>query len=328
MSDRSIPVRRPTRDDVARLAAVSVATVSYVLNDVATQRISPETQEAVRRAAAQLGYRPNPAARNLAVGKSGVVLYLVPRFGMNDQAVAVSSALGRALAERGVILSVQFESDDADDVARTIANLHPIAVTSMLPLGAAATGAIAKAGIPALHLAHEGRLFESLFGSAANLQIDHLVDRGHSRLAFAAPDDPLVRDMVEMRYEALAAGCNQRGLDLPVRHAFTVDHHEAAVVEAWRDRGITAVCGFNDATAALVLRGLRVAEIACPAEMAVVGLDATPWTYVLEPPLTSVGYHVDRLIELAVSELLDVLGHPAPEVSSGSVAYLRELEST
>ena len=70
---------RPTKADVARLANVSTATVSYVLNNVQGQRISEQTQAAVRKAAADLGYRPNLAARNLAVGGSGVVLYIVGR---------------------------------------------------------------------------------------------------------------------------------------------------------------------------------------------------------------------------------------------------------
>ena len=67
---------RPTHADVARLASVSTATVSYVLNKSEGPRISPRTREAVYRAAEKLGYRPNAAARNLARGKSGVVLYV------------------------------------------------------------------------------------------------------------------------------------------------------------------------------------------------------------------------------------------------------------
>ena len=58
---------RPTKADVARLANVSTATVSYVLNNVEGQTISARTRAAVQSAAQELGYRPNLAARNLAV---------------------------------------------------------------------------------------------------------------------------------------------------------------------------------------------------------------------------------------------------------------------
>ena len=69
-TDRAV---RPTTADVARLADVSTATVSYVLNNVEGRRISAQTRDAVNRAAKLLGYRPNLAARNLAETLFGVV---------------------------------------------------------------------------------------------------------------------------------------------------------------------------------------------------------------------------------------------------------------
>ena len=84
---------RPTTADVARLANVSTATVSYVLNDVEGHRISARTRDAVYRAAQQLGYRPNLAARNLARGKSGAVLYVVPRVAVGDMPLQAGSRM-------------------------------------------------------------------------------------------------------------------------------------------------------------------------------------------------------------------------------------------
>ena len=52
-----------TRQDVAARAGVSVATVSYVLND--TKKITPEVRERVLRAVEELNYRPNLLARSL-----------------------------------------------------------------------------------------------------------------------------------------------------------------------------------------------------------------------------------------------------------------------
>src|SRR5689334_18243017 len=93
-------VARPTKADVARLAKVSTATVSYVLNNVEGQTISEQTRTAVRNAAQKLGYRPNLAARNLAVGGSGVVLYVVPRIALGELPTEVGSRLTTALARR------------------------------------------------------------------------------------------------------------------------------------------------------------------------------------------------------------------------------------
>src|ERR1700737_870942 len=97
----SVSVRgpaRPTKADVARLANVSRATATTVLNNVESQTTYTPTRAAVRGAAKKLGYRPNLAARNLAVGGSGVVLYVVPRMALGELPMEVGSPLTTALA--------------------------------------------------------------------------------------------------------------------------------------------------------------------------------------------------------------------------------------
>jgi DNA-binding LacI/PurR family transcriptional regulator len=94
---------RPTTADVARLASVSTATVSYVLNDAEGRRISAQTREAVHRAAQLLGYRPNLAARNLARGKSGVVLYVVPHVSVGEMPMQAGSRMTTELARMGLL---------------------------------------------------------------------------------------------------------------------------------------------------------------------------------------------------------------------------------
>ncbi|MEK8170050.1 LacI family DNA-binding transcriptional regulator [Streptomyces sp. M19] len=69
---------RPTSRDVARAAGVSQATVSLVLGDKWTGRVSERTADTVRAAARNLGYRPNLAARSLRLGRTRTVLLVVP----------------------------------------------------------------------------------------------------------------------------------------------------------------------------------------------------------------------------------------------------------
>ncbi|MEQ4206555.1 LacI family DNA-binding transcriptional regulator [Actinopolymorpha sp. B9G3] len=64
---------RPRRVDVARLAGVSPATVSFVLNQTAGQTISDETRQRVLQAVAELNYRPNRAAQGLRQGRSATI---------------------------------------------------------------------------------------------------------------------------------------------------------------------------------------------------------------------------------------------------------------
>lgn len=64
---------RPTRKDVAALANVSGTTVSRVLGGRTDESISPHARESVLRAARQLGYTPNSAAKALRSGRSGLI---------------------------------------------------------------------------------------------------------------------------------------------------------------------------------------------------------------------------------------------------------------
>ena len=71
------PGRRVTSREVAERAGVSRATVSFVLNGVRTDRVSEDTRQRVLRAARELGYVPDSAARTLVSGRTGTIGLLV-----------------------------------------------------------------------------------------------------------------------------------------------------------------------------------------------------------------------------------------------------------
>ena len=91
----STPTRRPTLADVASLAGISTAVVSYVIND-GPRTVSPATKAKVESAIATLGYRRNPLASALSAGRSNLVGLLVP-----DSSNAFFSELSRHLEAEG-----------------------------------------------------------------------------------------------------------------------------------------------------------------------------------------------------------------------------------
>lgn len=76
MSADETKVRAPTRADVARLAGVSTAVVSYVVNG-GPRTVAPSTRLRVLNAIKQLNYRPNPSARALKRGSTHMLGLLV-----------------------------------------------------------------------------------------------------------------------------------------------------------------------------------------------------------------------------------------------------------
>jgi DNA-binding LacI/PurR family transcriptional regulator len=322
---------RPTKADVARLANVSAATVSYVLNNVTSQTISAQTRAAVHDAAKQLGYRPNLAARNLAVGGSGVMLYVVPRIALGELILEVGSRLTAALSRHGVVLSMQFETDDGANVVDAVADLRPIAVTSVFPLSGAALEAVTAAGIPQIHLGSaQLHAMGALHLTVGELRVEHLVGRGHSKLAFACSDLPTLRPLGEYWFEGLRAAAARRELpELTVGSVAMDGSDAAAVVKGWIDDGITAVCAQSDEIAFVVLHGIRQAGLRCPEDLAVMGVDATALGAVSGPPLTSVGFDAETIVDVSVAAMIAELGYPSEgEPSSANVARLIQRAST
>src|SRR5271166_6290260 len=164
---------RPTHADVARLASVSTATVSYVLNNAEGHRISAQTREAVYHAAKLLGYRPNLAARNLARGKSGVVLYVVPHVAVGEMPMQAGSRMTTELARQGLLQVQIFETEDDQYVVDAIENIDPVAVTSLFPLSEAAFSAIQTAGIPHIGIGALPALGDPHL-SVGELRVEHL----------------------------------------------------------------------------------------------------------------------------------------------------------
>ena len=94
MPEPQEPARRATAAEVARLAGVSPAVVSYVLNE-GPRPVAPATAARVREAVRQLDYRPNRAARALRVGSTGMVGMILPSVS-NPFFAAFSEEIGRA----------------------------------------------------------------------------------------------------------------------------------------------------------------------------------------------------------------------------------------
>ncbi|EDT43863.1 LacI family DNA-binding transcriptional regulator [Burkholderia ambifaria] len=95
---RKSPQGAPTVQDVAKLAKVSVGSVSRVLNGRAN--VAPEIQEAVRKAVAQLNFVPNVVARSMRKGSSKAIGCLISDIAQHTAAQMVSAAEAR-LREHG-----------------------------------------------------------------------------------------------------------------------------------------------------------------------------------------------------------------------------------
>ena len=99
--------KRTTIKDVAKLAGVTIGTVSHVINETAS--ISEQTAERVREAIKELDYVPNNAARNMRVKDRKVIGLLIPKLSNNFYSGIISSFMERANRENYIVLIVSYE---------------------------------------------------------------------------------------------------------------------------------------------------------------------------------------------------------------------------
>ena len=100
-----------TLHDVAKLAGVSIKTVSNVINDY--PHIRPATRARVEAAVAELGYTPNLTARSLRSGRTGAIALAVPDLGLSYFAELAASVI-EAAEEAGVVVLVEQTGGDRD----------------------------------------------------------------------------------------------------------------------------------------------------------------------------------------------------------------------
>ncbi|WP_246042513.1 LacI family DNA-binding transcriptional regulator [Streptomyces globosus] len=300
----------PTSADVARLAGVSRATVSYVLNNAASVRISEPTRLKVRQAAEELGYVPHAAARSLRAGHTRIVL-------LAGWHVHVGPPYGSFLGELQTALHrmdytvVQYGSPglSGDEAARAWAELRPVAVISvggvvlsehnvetLKRAGARAVVTVGPAPVPG---AHALVLDQAQLGARAAA---HLLERGRRRIGVVVPAEGGLEPFSGPRLEGVRRAVRAAGgagvAALPMA---CTEESAAALAAGWRSGGLDAVFAYNDEYALLLMAALHDAGLRVPADVAVIGADDLLLGRLLRPRLSTVRFGMptgERLAEL------------------------------
>jgi DNA-binding LacI/PurR family transcriptional regulator len=315
--------------DVARLAGVSVPTVSRVVNDY--PHVTPEMRARVETAMEQLRFRPNSVARALATHRTmhlGVVTYALSvtspsqaLFGVSEEARAhgystnlvtledVSpGSMRTALAHlaRDAVDGVVILAPMTDTAAALDGLALPMPVVSFTQGTSAGPRSVAMDEVLAAHMATR-----------------HLLELGHRTVSLVrGPDGWMATEARETgwRRELTVAG---RPVPEPLRCAdwsAGAGYRAAQAVAA--DPDVTAVLASNDQMALGVYRALAEAGRRVPEDVSVVGFDDSPEAPYYLPALTTVRLDFAAAGRVTLRRLLaelDVapqgsLAPPAPEL--------------
>ena len=316
---------RVTLHEVAKRAGVSLGSTSRALHGTGA---SPDMVERVRAAAAELGYRPNAAGRQLRLQRTHLIEFAVADIG-NPVYVEMLSAIHGVLSPHGYRIVVSSIGDAAASAARVLSSLDDGhvdgVIISPLRVDAQFIELLTATQVPVVAIgrslrAHGIETVSTDSASGIGLAVTHLVDAGCRSLAFLnGPTDTTPGEHRQRGYDTAVAapGFQAASFGTQVADDFTV----AAGVEAAHallDRAVAAgvrldaVVAANDLLAIGVVRAARERGLSVPDDLAVTGMDDTEIGRMVQPALTSVSLGTARRGQLAAELMLARLGE-SPE---------------
>lgn len=304
---------------MARLANVSVASASRVLNGIGTR---PETLSQVLAAAERVGYVPNASARSLRSKRTGQIAFALPDVS-NPVYASMAGAIQEVAQAHGWRLVLHSTGADAEaelgilrDLRRRFVDgliLIPLNVTEqhLLEFERAAAPLVVIGSIPD-EVSVDAVVADSRRGAA--LAVKHLHALGRRRIGFV--NGPLNTTPGHARrlgyYDALRATKLRRDDQLvEAADEFSVDAGRAAALRLLKRAKLDGLFCANDLLAAGALDALRQLGRRVPEEIAVVGMDNSGLVEITWPTLTSVDLGSGERARRAVELLLERIEDPA-----------------
>ncbi|MGW1784620.1 LacI family DNA-binding transcriptional regulator [Streptomyces sp. NPDC002143] len=310
--------RRPTVGDVARLSGVSAATVSYVLNKNPGQKISEATTDRVQRAAEQLGYVPNAAARTLRRGHSRVVLVVIDTLNVGQTNARSVEPLIEAVTSCG-LTALTYSLTSELELIDVVQTLQPFAVATLPFTTAALRQRLLDAGtrhVIGLNTVEDDNAEPKRPGEAAigRAQVRHLAERGRTKIVYVLPDESPRWPISRARLRGAQEECTLQGLRAPLVLSLPMDRPTIADALSSLDsvRGTAGVATADDRMGIAVLGAMADLGWSAPLDLAVVGADNFPEGEFVVPALTSVYLPLTNLRTVAADWLNKILTEEGP----------------
>lgn len=303
-----------TIKDVAKLAQVSVSTVSRVINN--SSAVVPEKRDAVVKAMSDLNYKPNTLARALVSNKSDCIGLLVGELGsafFSQMMEGIDDVIIKA--GKHVIITSGYHNEKLEKEAidflleRRCDGLivHSKAVSDEV-LQQLAKGDTPVVFINRLVPGLEDRCIYLDNSHGAYMATRHLIARGHKEIAFVCTSLTDVADGQD-RLAGYQRALEEAGLtfneDLVARGFPNEEGGNYAIGEILsRKQPFTAVFGYNDQMAAGVINMLEDSGVSVPEQVSVVGFDDIVIAKYLRPKLTTIRYPINEMGAVAARNIL------------------------
>ncbi|WP_231758635.1 LacI family DNA-binding transcriptional regulator [Microbulbifer elongatus] len=306
---------------VAKLAGVSIATVSRYLNS--PEQVKEKTRNKVQAAIAETGYAPNALARNFRRGKTSLIVVVLPAIG-DPFLEKVMRGIWRVADEQGysiLIRDTRSNSHDFDDYTEMVFSKQAdgiLLLASISPFKEAAAIRDAERAHPPLvlglesvneDLSHFPSVRVDNIAAAAD-GTDYLIQLGHQRIGFinGKRDSLLTKDREKGFRKAM------RKAKLPVSGDWFVEGEQSidGARRATRrlldlERRPTAIFCANDEMALGAIHEIKSAGLKVPRDISVIGFDDIRYAEIADPPLTTIAQPAEEIGERSMRRLCQAI---------------------
>jgi DNA-binding LacI/PurR family transcriptional regulator len=312
-------VKRPTITDIARIAGVTKAAVSFALNG--QPGVSVATRERILAIAEEIGFEPNSAARALSDGRAGAYGLVIDRparlLGMEPFFMQLISGIQAELSGGHTALLLATAEDQAAEIAMYRSWWAQRRVDGVfivdLQIGDKRVPVLEKLRMPAVVIgtpAGAGALSAVWQDDAAAMRtvVEYLTGLGHTRLARVTGIPRFWH--TKIRTDAFMAAAKSAGADsVCVEADYTGEHGATATRRLLRSRRPpTAILFDNDIMAVSGLGAAQKMGIEVPADLSIVAWDDSPLCELVHPPMTALTRDVAAYGAHAAQTLIQVIG--------------------
>jgi LacI family transcriptional regulator len=313
--------KRPTIGDVARLANVSTATVSHVING--TRFVSDSTRRSVLDAIARLNYRPSALAKGLASNRTrlvGVVLSDINNPLFRNVYKKIESELSGA----GYDLILANTGEDINRQHSILETLFARQVDGVILAPnydtAGKHNLLMTAGVPVVIIdrSSDKNLWPTITVNNEEIThqaISHLIADGHQHIGFIGGlmDKHGGVSTVADRLAGFKRAMQENHLPVPEEHmhilgkARQLDGYEAALRILRTELRPSALFTTNILLLLGVLQAMQELSLRCPEDVGVISFDHDHWTDVYVPPITLVKQPTDEIGTAAARQLIQLM---------------------
>ena len=345
----------PTIVDVAELAGVSRATASRAMGGYG--RIAESTVDQVRKAAAELGYRPNEVARAMRRGRTKTIGLVIVADFTNAFFDRATKAIVDAAKARGYQVLITNTDEDIAAERQAIETLVDKQVDGLIVVPSTAAvhdhlASIQKSGKPLILIDRrvDGIISTSITTddfSGAEAAVRHAYALGHRRFGFLVAAEgkyghsserpALLISTVEDRINGFLSGCADLGIK-PKAQSWMFcednqrDSDQAVAKLLDQPKAPTVILTSNNDMALALLKTAGNRKLVIGKDISLITIDDSQWAAAMAPGLTVVARPVEDLGSMAVEKLIAEIDSPGQKaekivlptelIARGSVANL------